>query len=97
MTAARGWVGEAARTSDALDLPRGLFTRKARQVALGLKRSARASRRRKGRSELQSAMSMLNYEINRAGRGLPTRRKHELEKAKDELRKLYGRPARGAK
>ena len=85
------WVRHVAQTSNALDLPTGLFTRPARGIALGLKRSAHASRRRKA-GEFQSAMSMLNYHINRGGRGLPAARKRQLEKAKDELRRLYGRP-----
>lgn len=82
------WVQRVARTSDALDLPEGIFTRKARAIALGLKRSAHASTRRKV-GEFQSAMSMLNYHINRGGRRLPPAQRRELEKAKAELRRLY--------
>jgi len=59
-------------------------------VAASLKRSAEASRRRKG-TPYQSAMSMLNFYINRAGRGLPAPRKRVLNRAKDELRKLFKR------
>jgi len=84
------WVRRVARTSNALDLPKGVFTRSARGVALGLKRSAHASKRRKG-SEFQSAMSMLNYHINRGGGRLPAAQRRRLERAKGELRKLYGR------
>jgi hypothetical protein len=78
-------------TSNALDLEPGVFTRPtSREVAQSLKRSAEASRRRKG-SAFQSAMSMLNFAINRAGRNLSPRRRRVLEGAKDELRGLFGR------
>lgn len=79
------------RRSDALDLEKGVFTqRSARAVALSLKRSAEHSRRRKS-SPFRSAMSMLSFEINRAGRGMPKSRREVLERAKGELRRLYGR------
>ncbi len=81
--------------SDALDLEQGVFKgRSARQVALSLKRSAEASERRKT-SPFRSAMSMLNFEINRAGRNLSPERKRVLNQAKVELRKAFHRePAR---
>ena len=79
------------RTSDALDLEPGVFTqRSARAVAQSLKRSADRSRRRKS-APFRSAMSMLNFHINRAGRTLTAAQKRVLERAKDELRRLYGR------
>ena len=79
------------RRSDALDLEQGVFTKRSpRAVALSLKRSAERSRRRKS-TPFRSAMSMLNFHINRSGKGLPASRRKLLEKAKDELRKLYGR------
>jgi hypothetical protein len=82
------------RESNALDLESGVFSRRSsRAVALSLKRSAAHSRRRKA-GEFQSAMSMLNFFINRAGKGLSNSRRRTLERAKDELRELYGRPAR---
>ena len=59
-------------------------------MALSLKRSAEASKRRKG-TPYQSAMSMLTFYINRAGKDLPERQKHVLERAKGELRKAFGR------
>ena len=66
-----------------------MFTRNTpRAVAMSLKRSAERSHRRKAGS-FQSAMSMLNFYLNRAGRSLPRRRKDVLEKAKVELRRLY--------
>lgn len=85
------WSAEVARTSNALDLKQGIFTqRSARAIAASLKRSALASRRR--RSEpFRSAMSMLNYHINRGGRGLSAERRRTLERAKTELRHLFGR------
>jgi len=79
------------RTSNALDLEHGVFTKaSARAVALSLKRSAERSRRRKS-APFRSAMSMLNFHINRAGGGLSRRRRAILERAKDELRELYHR------
>jgi len=85
------------RSSDALDLEPGVFTRRsAKAIAVSLKRSALASHRRKS-EPFRSAMSMLNFHINRAGRGLSAERRRTLERAKGELRKLFGRaPARNA-
>lgn len=89
------WSAQVAATSDALDLERGIFSHSdPRRIALSLKKSAEASRRRKA-SPLQSAMSMLNFFINRAGRKLPDSRRRVLEQVKDELRALFGRPRRG--
>jgi hypothetical protein len=85
------WSREVARHSNALDLERGLFTSNdPRRIARSLKRSAEASGRRKA-APFQSAMSMLNLYINRAGRTLPARRQRVLERAKGELRALFGR------
>ena len=90
-TAKKRWSGEVARYSNALDLEEGVFTkRSARQIALSLKRSAEASNRRKG-TPFQSAMSMLNFEINRAGRNLGAVQRRILNNAKIELRKAYRR------
>jgi type IV secretory pathway VirB10-like protein len=87
------WSAGVTQRSDALDLERGVFTkRSARQVALSLKRSAERSRRRKS-SPFRSAMSMLNFEINRAGRNLTPERRRVLTNAKTELRRLFDRPA----
>jgi translation initiation factor 2 alpha subunit (eIF-2alpha) len=61
-----------------------------RRIALSLKRSAQASKRRKGTS-YQSAMSMLNFYVNRAGKSLPQKQKRVLERAKAELRDVFGR------
>jgi hypothetical protein len=90
------WSAKVTRTSDALDLTAGIFkSTSARRIAQSLKRSADASKRRKT-TPFQSAMSMLNFEINRAGKGLSPTRKRILNQAKVELRKVYGRdpPAR---
>ena len=65
----------------------------AKAVAASLKRSAEHSRRRKS-DPYRSAMSMLTFYINRAGKGLSRTRRDRLEKAKDELRALYGRARR---
>jgi hypothetical protein len=79
------------RRSNALDLDEGVFTLGSpKEIAASLKRSAEASLRRKG-TPYQSAMSMLNFYINRAGRNLPERRKRVLERVKPELRKAFGR------
>jgi hypothetical protein len=83
-------------TSNALDLEADVFTlRSAAAVAASLKRSALRSKRRKA-SAYQSAMSMLNFYINRAGKGLGTSQKRVLERAKGQLRREFGRePPRG--
>jgi translation initiation factor 2 alpha subunit (eIF-2alpha) len=79
------------KRSDALDLKQDVFQGKnPRRVALSLKRSAERSKRRKG-TPYQSAMSMLNFYINRAGKNLPQRQKQILERAKVELREAFGR------
>ena len=90
--AARRWSQHVAQTSDALDLESGVFKKsRPREIAKSLKRSAEASRRRKS-EPFRSAMSMINFYINRAGKNLPKEQKEALEKAKDELRELYHRP-----
>ena len=85
------WSGEVTKHSFALDLEEGVFTWKDPvRIATSLKRSAEISTRRKG-TPFQSAMSMLNFYINRAGKNLDPAQKEILEKAKFELRKLFGR------
>ncbi len=85
------WSGDITRNSHALDLEEGVFTWKSpRKIALSLKRSALVSRNRKA-SPFQSAMSMLNFYINRAGKKLPDERKVVLTEAKEELRKVFYR------
>ena len=85
------WSQEVAEHSNALDLDRDVFTRKdPHSIALSLKRSAEHSHRRKS-SPYRSAMSMLTFYINRAGKDLDPKQKHVLEDAKDELRKAFGR------
>jgi hypothetical protein len=87
----RYWSGEVTRNSNALDLESGVFKQRSpRRIALSLKRSADVSHRRKGTS-YQSAMSMLNFYINRAGSGLSTGQKEVLTRAKAELRKVFHR------
>jgi translation initiation factor 2 alpha subunit (eIF-2alpha) len=79
------------RRSNALDLEAGVFTKRSpRAVALSLKRSAERSKRRKS-TPFRSAMSMLTFYINRAGRRLSKSQRQVLERAKDELRRLYGK------
>lgn len=87
----RRWSEAVTKTSNALDLERGVFTwDDPKKIALSLKRSAEASKRRKA-GAFQSAMSMLNFYINRAGRNLPKERREILEQAKVELRRLFSR------
>ena len=83
-------------TSDALDLEPGVCKREPHEVAESLKRSAerRTPQRSRARTDFQAAMSMLNFYINRAGRNLAERDRKRLDRAKDELRKLYGRDAK---
>jgi len=87
----RKWSQDVTEHSDALDLERDVFTRDdPKSIALSLKRSAEHSKRRKG-TPFQSAMSMLTFYINRAGKDLPAERRKTLEKAKEELRAAFGR------
>ncbi|MGD9542627.1 MAG: DUF3175 domain-containing protein [Methylocystis sp.] len=87
------WSGEVTRHSNALDLEPGAFAwDDPAKIARSLKWSAEASERRKS-SPFRSAMSMLTFYINRAGKDLPDERRQALERAKDELRKAFGRPA----
>ena len=87
----RYWSGRVTRESDALDLDRGVFTWKdPERIAASLKRSAEASHRRKA-DPYRSALSMLVFYVNRAGKNLPAARRRTLEKAKIELRRQFGR------
>jgi hypothetical protein len=85
------WSADVTRNSDALDLERNVFNKsKPADIAQSLKRSAEHSRRRKT-SPFRSAMSMLTFYINRAGKNLPESRLRTLNRAKDELRKAFGK------
>jgi hypothetical protein len=87
----RRWSARVTRESDALDLQRGVFTRRdPKRIAASLKRSAEHSRRRKA-DPYRSALSMLTFYINRAGKNLPANRRKILQRAKGELRKQFGR------
>jgi hypothetical protein len=87
----RQWSARVTKHSNALDLqPKVFRSTNPRRIALSLKRSAQSSKRRKG-TPYQSAMSMLNFYINRAGRSLPQKQKRVLERAKQELRDVFGR------
>ena len=86
------WSQHVTETSHALELEPGVFTLEdPREIARSLKRSAERSRQRKA-EPFPSAMSMLNFYINRAGSQLGPRQRARLEAAKDELRELFGRP-----
>ena len=87
----RRWSGEVTRRSNALDLEAKVFNkRNPRRIALSLKGSAEASRRRKA-APYQSAMSMLSFYINRAGANLSRTQKSVLLRAKGELRSVFHR------
>jgi hypothetical protein len=87
----RRWSQDVTEHSDALTLERGVFTSKdPKRIAASLKRSAQRSKRRKA-DPFRSALSMLTFYINRAGKTLPAARKKILMQAKDELRKQFGR------
>ncbi len=85
------WSARVTRTSDALDLSSGVFTWKdPKRIAGSLKRSALRSRRRKA-DPYRSALSMLVFYINRAGKNLPAQRRRTLDRAKTEPRRQFGR------
>jgi len=85
------WSGRVTAHSNALDLDRGVFTwNNPRRIARSLKRSAERSHRRKS-APYRSAMSMLTFYINRAGKDLSESQKTVLTQAKQELRQLYGK------
>jgi hypothetical protein len=85
------WSAKVTRESNALDLEQGVFTWKdPKKIALSLKQSADSSTRRKA-EPFRSAMSMLVFYINRAGKNLDQEQRRILELAKDELRSLYGK------
>jgi Protein of unknown function (DUF3175) len=87
----RRWSQRVTERSDALDLQQGVFTWKdPKRIAGSLKRSAERSKRRKS-DPYRSAISMLTFYLNRAGRTLPAGQKKTLQRAKDELRKQFGR------
>lgn len=87
----KNWSDKVTRESNALDLEEGVFTwNDSKKIAESLKRSSERSTRRKG-TPFQSAMSVLNFYINRAGENLPIRQKKVLQQAKEELRKLFGK------
>jgi hypothetical protein len=87
----RRWSQAVTETSDAMTLEEGVFTKGSpRAIAKSVKRSAERSKRRKS-NPYCSAMSMLTFYINRGGKGLSKTRRQKLEKAKDELRALYGK------
>lgn len=94
-SAEKKWSGQVTQTSNALDLENSVFKQSdPAQIASSLKRSANRSHRRKG-TPYQSAMSMLNFYINRAGKNLPEKQKDVLERAKNELRKQFGKEEEG--
>jgi hypothetical protein len=92
LSAGKKWSKRVMEKSDAMDLQSGVFKLKsAPAIARSLKKSSEASHRRKS-SPFRSAMSMLNFEINRAGKNLSQERLRVLNQAKVELRKAFGRP-----
>lgn len=92
MAKSERWSQKVTESSDALDLEKGVFALEdSREIARSLKKSAEQSGRRKA-DPYRSAMSMLTFYINRAGKQLTTEQRERLEAAKDELRDLFGRP-----
>jgi len=92
--ATKKWSSKVTRESHALALDQGVFTWKSpKRIAASLKRSAEASKQRKA-SPYRSALSMLTFYINRAGKDLPAERRKTLEQAKDELRKQFEKEER---
>jgi hypothetical protein len=92
----RRWSARVTETSDALDVPGGTFAKNdPKAIARELERDAEKSTRKKSSSPYRSAMSMLTFYINRAGKNLPAARKKILEDAKNVLREEFG-PQRGA-
>jgi len=88
---ARRWSQRVTRESDALDLEGGVFKQtSAKKIAASLKRSAEHSKRRKS-GAYRSALSMLTFYINRAGKTLPKTERTRLERAKLELKRAFGR------
>jgi hypothetical protein len=86
MARKKKWSAQVTKTSDALDLDKGVFTSGSpEKIAKSLEHSAAKSKRKKG-SAYQSAMSMLNFYINRAGKNLSASKKKVLTKAKDKLK-----------
>jgi phosphoenolpyruvate carboxylase len=89
--ASKRWSARVTKTSNALDLDRGVFTWKdPKRIARSLRRSAQHSKRRKA-DPYRSALSMLTFYINRAGKNLPATRRRILKQAKDELRRQFGK------
>lgn len=96
MGKSKKWSRDVTEKSDALDLESNVFMKSSpRAIASSLKRSAEHSKRRKS-DPYRSAMSMLTFYMNRAGRNLPKERRERLEAAKGELRSLFGKEPRRA-
>ncbi|MGD9806097.1 MAG: DUF3175 domain-containing protein [Hyphomicrobiaceae bacterium] len=94
MAQKKKWSAEVTEHSDALDLESHVFEKDdPKEIATSLKRSAEKSSKRKA-EPFRSAMSMLTFYVNRAGKNLSSDRKQVLEDAKDELRRAFGRPVR---
>src|SRR4051812_40794989 len=89
--APKRWSQRVTKESDALDLKQGVFKlTSAKEIAASLKRSAEHSARRKT-GAYRSALSMLTFYINRAGKTLPQTQRTRLERAKLELKRAFGR------
>ena len=85
------WSAKVTKTSNALDLKKNIFESKdPKEIARSLKKSAEQSKRKKA-GPFQSAMSMLTFYINRAGKNLESSQKEALEEAKDELRIAFNK------
>jgi hypothetical protein len=90
-SSSKKWSAHVNETSDAMDLEKGVFKKSSpKKIAKSLKRSSAKSKRKKS-TPYQSAMSMLNFYINRGGKNLSASKKKTLEKAKKELKKVFHR------
>lgn len=88
---ANKWSASVTQKSDALDLEEAVFTwNDPKKIARSLKKSAKRSQRRKS-DPYRSAMSMLSFYVNRAGKNLPTGQKAVLKQAKEELKATFGK------
>jgi hypothetical protein len=92
----RRWSAKVTRTSDAMDLEGGIFqSDDPKRIARSVKRSSEKSRRRKA-NPYRSAVSMISFYENRGGKNLSVRKKKILHRAKEELKRQFGRRSKSA-
>ncbi|MGH7994820.1 MAG: DUF3175 domain-containing protein [Opitutaceae bacterium] len=90
----RRWSGRVTATSHAMDLEPGVFKGSdPKRIAASVKRSAERSRHLKT-TPYRSALSMITFYSNRGGRNLTAQKKAVLQRAKGELKRLFGKDER---